>query len=424
MIPNFSSALEDFWSEPERALLLLLSRPRLDAESSKSLNTLLEQDIFWDGVLRLSAHHWTVPMVARHLRDLRPASAPRPLLDDFEARLQKHLRKAFEMAAELIRILDALESAGIPAVPYKGPELGCTVYGNLALRQFFDLDILCAKKDVDRAKEILLAQGYRDYWQLSPARKRATMRSQVHHQLIREDPACVTELHWGILPANLRDPFDAQALLERSERIRLGGSWIRTLCREDLLLVLCVHCCKHLGYRLVWFLDIAELVRSQQGMDWEGVLRRAKTMGIERMTLLCLLLSRRLLAAPVPEAVLQRAQGNPAVLRLAGDFLRRYLRVTPDQVGSAEKLGVRLRLRERWSDKLHGAMRTLLIFSVPTAKEWERFNLPDNVFFLYYLLRPLRLAGKYAKGFLANVSGAARKAWVRCAGEVSDSAGC
>jgi hypothetical protein len=67
------------------------------------------------------------------------------------ARFEEIARKNLRFTAELIRILNCLESHGIAAIPFKGPTLAESVYGNLALREFSDLDILVRQSDFPRA---------------------------------------------------------------------------------------------------------------------------------------------------------------------------------------------------------------------------------------------------------------------------------
>ncbi len=62
---------------------------------------------------------------------------------------------------ELQRILDIFKSHGITAIPYKGPVLAIQAYGNLAFREFGDLDIFIQKQDFLKVKELLLDNGYK-----------------------------------------------------------------------------------------------------------------------------------------------------------------------------------------------------------------------------------------------------------------------
>jgi hypothetical protein len=69
---------------------------------------------------------------------------------------------------------------------------------------------------------------------------------------------------------------------QRASRVDLGGSSVRTLAPEDLLLVLCVHTANHVWSRLSWLCDIAETMRSQP-IDYISAYRTAEELGIEKI---------------------------------------------------------------------------------------------------------------------------------------------
>jgi hypothetical protein len=54
-------------------------------------------------------------------------------------------------------------------------------------------------------------------------------------------------------------------------------------------------------------------------------------------------------------------------------------------------------MRERKGDKLKSCFR---LAATPRSYDWMLLPLPGWLFFLYYPLRPLRLAGKYGAKFL------------------------
>ena len=58
---------------------------------------------------------------------------------------------------------------------------------------------------------------------------------------------------------------DIDALFDRATVVSLGGRSLRTICAEDLMLVLCVHAAKHGWAQLSWLCDIAKLTPS---LDW------------------------------------------------------------------------------------------------------------------------------------------------------------
>jgi hypothetical protein len=92
-----------------------------------------------------------------------------------------------------------------------------------------------------------------------------------------------------------------------------------------------------------------------------------------------------------------------------GRLLIRSLRPSGLTGVPSDELRERMRLllwhtasEDRWVDGLnHSAIRLL----APTVEDWERFALPPRLEWLYYLLRPGRLAAKW----LAHVLRMARK---------------
>ena len=66
-----------------------------------------------------------------------------------------NLRRGLWFASELLRITHHLAKKEIRAIPYKGPVLAQSAYGDLALRHFSDLDLLISPRDFDQAKNAL-----------------------------------------------------------------------------------------------------------------------------------------------------------------------------------------------------------------------------------------------------------------------------
>ena len=99
------------------------------------------------------------PLVYQTLSE-RPGLAPAAVFEQLRTRYQLNARKNLKFTAELFRILDCLEANSIPAIPLKGPVLAETVFGDLALRDFSDLDVLVHAHDVLRAKGALQSLDY------------------------------------------------------------------------------------------------------------------------------------------------------------------------------------------------------------------------------------------------------------------------
>ncbi len=301
------------------------------------------------------------------------------------------------LAGELVSLLELFEANGVPAVPLKGPVLAVVLYGDIALRECRDLDILVGRPDAGRAKELLLSRGYRVESLLEPRSDTMLLGSGYHYPLYRDDGLAV-ELHWALAPREFPYPLDADEVWTRLRPVPLGGRVVYTLGPEDLLLFLCAHGAKHCWWRPQWIRDVAELIGREGALDWGTIARRARARGAERMLLLGLWLAYDLLDAPVPESLVARARAEPTVRALADDVRARLAATYQVPLEPLRGHLFHLRVRERWRDRARYAW---YVVTTPSTSDWRLVRLPASLHFLYYLVRPLRLAVKYA-GRLAS----------------------
>jgi hypothetical protein len=176
--------------------------------------------------------------------------------------------------------------------------------------------------------------------------------------------------------------------------VKLPGGEVKGLAPEDLLLALAVHGTKHLWERLAWVCDVAALVNSRPEPDWDFVFRRARESRVERMLHLALRLARGLLGAELPAGLLAEA-GDPAVARLAAEVVSAHFGgAGHEPAGFVRNVRFNMRARPRLREK---AAYLRFIFT-PTDGDLTAVSLPAGVSFLYYFLRPLRLALKGGDG--------------------------
>ena len=80
---------------------------------------------------------------------------------------QTNLHKALFLSRELIRIVDRLSALGVEVMPYKGLALAEVIYGDIALRQAGDIDLLIHPQDLPRIREAVRELGYPPHMILS-----------------------------------------------------------------------------------------------------------------------------------------------------------------------------------------------------------------------------------------------------------------
>lgn len=341
----------------------------------------------WPQLLRLAEHHGVTPLVYQTLRRI-PEGIPAETLEDLKQRYEHNARRNLKFTAELIRILDCLDTHGIAAIPYKGPVLAETVYGDLTLRELSDLDILVRPASVPRVKVALKDLGYSLNTPFTPAEERAYLKSG--YEFVFDGPAGrnLLEIQFAIVPRFYAVDFDLEGFFERALPASAGGSAVKTLCPEDMLLVLCVHAAKHAWIRLCWLRDIAGVVQSQP-LHWDLVNRQARELGIERILGVSLLLAGRWLDAAVPELLLRRWLNDREICGLYDEITQQIPHAEQHNPESLVYFRLMLRLRERTTDKVRFALRLLF---TPSAGEWSFVRLPEPLFPLYRVIRFFRLS--------------------------------
>ncbi|MDQ3917411.1 MAG: nucleotidyltransferase family protein [Acidobacteriota bacterium] len=381
-------------SRPEVELLLCCARPRLTPAQAARVESLVRFGLDWTYVRRAAGRHGLRPLLYRHLNDVAANAVPHDFMADLEEHFGRNARHNLLLAGELVRLAEMLEGEGVTCAAFKGPALAASLYGDIALRESTDLDILVARRDVPRAVSLLESASYEPLPRLSPAQESFYVRTQCERTFARRDGKVFVDLHWAITPDVF--PFRAETddLLGRAAATPLAGASVKTLDPTDLLLVLCVNAAKKWFLRLEWLCGIAELLRSG-AVDWPRASRAAKELRAERLLHMTLALAHDLLEVELPTDVLENLKGDLGVAREVRLARERLVQDAPPLTGALEKSRWRFRMFDRRSDALRATLKAAVR---PNLPDWKWVSLPAPLFFLYYLLRPVRLAFKHGRG--------------------------
>lgn len=382
---------------PEVELLLCCARTHIDTLTAERIKTLLQQDINWEYLLQTALQHRVMPLLYRSLNTTCPEAVPQATLEHLRNLFYTKAQHNLFLTSELLKILNLFEAHGISAIPFKGAILAASAYDNPALRDFRDLDILIQERDVPKATDLLISQGYQPPNQLANAQEKPyvqfkqfleSAQYQGAYDFVRNDEKVAVELHWSLTKKDFPFPVDFKHLWEHIESVPLAGTTVPNFSPEDSLLFLCMHGSKHCFEELQWICDIAELLRAHQGINWEQVMEQSRILGSERMLLLGLLLASELLGTILPEAVLLRMQADPVAKSLSKQVCEQ---IFDAPLTALETYIFLLKARERLQDKVWYFFGIIM---TPTEKEWSLLPLPKFFSLLYYLLRPIRLIGK------------------------------
>jgi hypothetical protein len=260
----------------------------------------------WEELVALADQQQVAPLLYQRLQmhgiaSLLPAETLRRLQKSQRSNAMRNLRLYHELA----ELLKALQSQKIPVIVLKGAYLAQDVYQTPALRFMVDYDLMIPEADLPSAVEILTALGYRP---LQPI-PLATSKAVGHHlpRFLRENDAASVEIHWTITRPDKTYTIAMASLWARAQPFTVAGLDALALCREDMLLHLCLHATyQHFFLQGVRPLcDITEVVtRYGTTLDWDQFCQRCVEWGWEKGVYLALYVAHTLMGAAIPSQVL------------------------------------------------------------------------------------------------------------------------
>ena len=277
-------------------------------------------------------------------------------------------------------------------MPYKGPVLAVQAYGDVALREFEDLDIILGQRDMASVNEIAKNLGYRPQhaWVFDSDRRSAVVPGEYDYR--DQARGMVVEFHTELTLRHFPVRPDLDEMSRRLVPVMLSGHEIRTFAPEDMLPLLCIHGSKDFWERISWIADISEFVRSHPKLDWETVFLRANALRAGRMLRLGLSLAAKLLSAPLPEEVSASVRSDSVAEVVASEIVQRHLARETRERGAGERFQFRRRMV---AGAIAGWRYSLRLATLPADEDSAAMRLPRQLAPLYALMRPFRLLRQY-----------------------------
>jgi hypothetical protein len=295
------------------------------------------------------------------------------------------------LTSELIRLQSLFSASAIDFISLKGPALALMLYNDLSGKQSGDLDILVSVDDVWIASKVLIDNGYeREYLPKTINESQANYVLQSYHHLgfIHTEKRYFVELHWRLNTNKYAEPFRFNEILDKAVDIKVGNISVKAMCPQQALAHQLIHGSGHAWFALAWLRDTVTLaIRNDVNLDALWIW--AKQNKYERMVAQGLLLGERVFGSFLQPS-LRLAMTNTISLKLV-DFAYQILisnevplfLVAP-QVGRIKQKIYLSKLKSDWKYKKQ-------VWSVvgTNPRDWEILKLPNRLFFLYIVLRPV-----------------------------------
>jgi|GEM_PF-621347 hypothetical protein len=388
---------------PEDELLLCCARTHIDTTVASRIEKLLQtQNLDWKYLLQQACQHRVFLLLHQNLITSYPECIPKNIQPIQEYSHIKTARNLF-LSKKLCQILKLFQEHDIQVIPFKGSVLAVSAYQNLALREFSDLDLLIKENDFPKVKELLLSQGYQ-------------IRSELQHwgqDFTSKDDKIHIDIHWQLTPPCFPYKLDFPQLWQRCQTVSILNQQVVNLSPEDLLLILCVQIVKDAHYRqekLNKICDIAEIIRASS-LNWELVTQQSQNLGSERLLIFGLAIARELLEVELPLQIHQKIANDFVVQKYVSAIVKQLFIIENkhEKVFGIFQQGL---LQGLYAFLLRGLMladsynilgkhnrylaKHLIRYIIsPNSRDLGFIHLPNYLNFLYYLIRPVRLAYKF-----------------------------
>lgn len=214
--------------------------------------------------------------------------------EKLESAYYRTLQLNLKLNHALKQILPALNQGGVPVVLLQGMELLHGIYNDFGLRPLSDIDLWVMEKDYNNLVSILKNQDYRPDPLYPNTFRKGIVVLDIH-----------THILWADRIRSRKSLLvkSQDAIYQKTRLITIDGQPVRCLGCHDQVLYLGLHALKHNVDRLIWLVDIKNLSAAWKLSDWQGLLARARELGLEKCVAYMFFLMERNLEWQIPEEI-------------------------------------------------------------------------------------------------------------------------
>lgn len=352
-------------------------------------------------LLQLLNIHRVLPVFYLTLKQSNLLTAlPTTLQNALTEQYQQLTRRSLQLTAETLKLQQQFQQAGIRVLPLKGTLLSQQIHGSFTHRAPGDIDLLVEPGAHDAAMALLENLDY--HWHLegeswNPTQKRLFIQQQgeVTYKNAQNKISIDLHLRWARNRHFFTLPFE-EAWQQAVKLSVTPSAQLPVLHPTHQLLFLSAHAAKHRWDRLAWLLDIAQLLRSTDELDVQAVCtdaqQAAQQLACDRPLAQALQLSEQWLGYSIQQQKAPSTVVQWLVEKASQEILNTQPRITAGQFNTPAitpatlwpLLQYELRLKPNFA--YWQTCWSRLFFS---ARDWQLLALPEPLWFMYILLRPL-----------------------------------
>lgn len=373
----------------EAELLLCCVRHQFNTATSAEIADLLRNNLDWDAIIGKAVENNVFLLFYQSLKNTHPELIPPSIYDRLQVEAQKRIGRNLFLTKELLQLLDELAALDIQAIPFKGPIWATLAYGNMALRDFTDLDILVRPKDFPKAKKLLYDRGYHD-------KHSGTFETDIQQApMLRHDGKVNIDLHFDLVSHDFYLRPNSESFFERLQTISIAGRTVATFSAENTLALGYIHGDKEDWNFLKRICDFVALIQTYPEANWQDILDLTGTNYSDRKFWLGIAIAQTYLQISLPKELAVHSKQFPELAELA----KQHKQFVYYQLVEYSYISHVFSFLGKRETNIWSKVRYLMKIAVDVnEKDRETFALPSFLFFLYYPLRIIRLLKTYKIG--------------------------
>lgn len=276
---------------PEQAMLLSLCGRFLHQARSNEALPAMPEPFDWNALRVLALRHGVAGIVLKAVRQHgRESGIPQEVAGDLSRAWRATAFRNALLLNEYTSVAHAFNTAKIDFLPLKGISFLGTLYGDIGLRPCGDMDILVAGSTIQKAEQVLTANGYKK------KREPQDIHSSHFHSIFlkkNKNFTAVLELHWDIDRPGSVYAINIGEIFKRSAETTRGGYVCRQPSLEDNIILNCFHITRSFSsgkiLSLKNFIDVAAIIsQNSPAISWPTLHARAEKYGVLRPVFLVL----------------------------------------------------------------------------------------------------------------------------------------
>jgi|GEM_PF-3503540 len=376
-------------SDKETAFLVLLCRLFLKTATEEELLYFLKHNTIDENRFYNRVHENSIRPVISQVIQQYDIKINEEIKASLTAGRKKITLTGLTHLSETDRLITLFKSKGIEILPYKGCTFSNEYYNDLSLRESNDIDLLVLKSDIALIQKIIYAEGYKSptkYHYCKPSYQFEHIPSLDVNNDTDQKRKIHVEFHYHILSQDFGMVIDNTPLMKSPIVANINGRQIPAPSHEAVCkIILTHHGMDDIWLSLKYYLDAAMLCKKDEHFDWSNVFDFCREYGF--YTNACIGLNNMELLLGIKSPVMKSEVNEDLRAKILDIFLlhdfykERYLKKT--------YLRVKTRDGYKWKAKMTWSL--FMRFMRPKDLDFKLFNLPQLLYPLYYIIKPVRV---------------------------------